>query len=186
MSHTARSTLFLAAGASYCAHRRPRLESISLRTGRSVLRANIGNEWSTPDSHTWRSQSNLKNQVKYGGPQELHTMLHSSSRALQLSPVLAVLVEEDERIARFRPSCMRCIVTFSERCRWTKTFVAHERRLLTSSKEYDSQSNDHAATDKAVSSERSRSRRRLHGCASVGCPLRSRVPPSDCCRSRET
>jgi hypothetical protein len=69
---------------------------MSPRIERSVLHANIENEWNTPDLHTWRSQSDLKKQVKYGGLQELRTMLHSSLGALQLSPVLAVLIKENE------------------------------------------------------------------------------------------
>src|ERR1035441_24100 len=71
---------------------------MSSRIERSVLHANIGNEWNTPDSHTWRSQSDLKKRVKYGGLPEHRTMLHSSLGALQLSPVLAVLIKEDEGI----------------------------------------------------------------------------------------
>jgi hypothetical protein len=98
MSHTARSTPFFGTGSSYHEHRRQRLKSMSPRIERSVLHANIGNEWNTPDSHTWRSQSDLKKQVKYGGLQERRTMLHSSLGALQLSPVLAVLIKEDEGI----------------------------------------------------------------------------------------
>jgi len=63
MSHTTRSTLFFATASSFQEHRRQRLESISLRTRRSVLRGNIGNEWNTPDLNTWRSQPNLNKQV---------------------------------------------------------------------------------------------------------------------------
>jgi hypothetical protein len=63
MSHTTRSTPFFATASSFQEHRRQRLESISLRTRRSVLRASIGNEWNTRDLHTWKSQSKLKKQV---------------------------------------------------------------------------------------------------------------------------
>lgn len=164
MSHTARSTPFFGMGSSYNEHRRQRLESMSPRIERSVLHANIGNEWNTPDSHTWRSQSDLKKQVKYGGLQELRTMLHSSLGALQLSPVLAVLIKEDKGItlrtalARACPATHRCSsagnakgrthrhpLSLSERSRWTKTFPAPERyplpfrRMLLS--------NDHAAPE---------------------------------------
>jgi hypothetical protein len=71
MSHTTRSTLFFATASSFQEHRRQRLESISLRTRRSVLRANIGNEWNTPDLHTWRSQPNLNKQV-WSSPSTSH------------------------------------------------------------------------------------------------------------------
>lgn len=173
MSHTASET-----GSSCHTHRCQRLESMSRRIERSVLHANIGNEWNTPVSHIWRSQSDLKKQVKYGGLQEFCTMLHSSLGALQLSPVLAVLIKEDERITL--RTALACAyqphtdahgqgmqragptVTCSER--WTKSFAAPERHPLPLRRVLIG--NDHAATDQTVSSECSRLRRRRHGCAS--------------------
>lgn len=91
MSHTTRSTLFFATVSSFQEHRRQRLESISLRTRRSVLRASIGNEWNTPDLHTWRSQSNLNKQVWSS-----HSTSHNATFVLRSSTVVTGVGSVDQ------------------------------------------------------------------------------------------
>ena len=180
MSHTTKSTPFLGARSSYHEHRLQRLESISLRTGRSVLRADIGNEWNTPDSHIWRSQSDLKKQLKYGELQTLHTMLHSSLGGLQLSPVLAVLIKEDEGITlrtALARVCSRTPMLIGRQCKGPNSpspslnaFAGPKPSLLLRGTRFRSEECYSVTTtpppSQTVSSECSRLRPRRHGGAS--------------------
>ena len=141
MSHTTRSTLFFATASSFQEHRRQRLESISLRTRRSVLRANIGNEWNTPDLNTWRSQPNLNKQV-WSSP----STSHHATFVLGSSTVVTGVGSIDQSRACHSTS-------FSANAFVDQHLRSLSRRLLPAPKNVTFREQPRAAIDPTVSSE---------------------------------